>query len=134
MVGISIVGNVFSQNEVERIVQGDADCALAVVVINGNRIEPLEESEMIENECGQNRDGFLIPALFCCECRRRRTGARNTRKEACAQAGKTEPEGAFYLREKRFDMLRFRAEGLYRETVCRQVPIRLVSSDIARLA
>ena len=58
MVGISIVGDVFSQNEVERIVQGDADCALAVVVINGNRIEPLEESEMIENECGQIATDF----------------------------------------------------------------------------
>lgn len=64
MIDISIVGNVFSQNEVERIVQGDADCALAVVVINGNRIEPLEESEMIENECGQIATDFRFQLYF----------------------------------------------------------------------
>ena len=46
MVSVSIVGNIFSEHEVERVMESNAHGTLSVVVVDGNGIEGLKEHQV----------------------------------------------------------------------------------------
>lgn len=53
MVGVSIVGNIFSEHEVERVMESNAHGTLSVVVIDGNGIEGLKEHQVFIDKSGE---------------------------------------------------------------------------------
>lgn len=65
MVGVSIVGNIFSEHEVERVMESNAHGTLSVVVIDGNGIEGLKVQEVLSMkrhvDHASDRQPHLVP-------------------------------------------------------------------------